>query len=139
VNPVQEATNNPTPTEVRASEGRSHSTAVVLTAAVLSALFGASAAIGATLMFDFKGPAGRPGPAGIQGPQGVPGPTGPRGLPGMPGLQGMPGPRGLPGPEAPSVFNRDKWPVECVNPDTVLLTIPSQFGSGGTTYSVVVC
>jgi len=133
VKPVQESTDNPAPTEVRASEGRRHSTALVLTAAVLSALIGASAATGATLMFGMKGPAGRPGPVGLQGPQGVPGPTGPR------GPEGLQGPEGPPGPQGPSTINNDKWPIGCSFPRTVFLTIPDATGTPAFGHEFVVC
>ena len=133
MDPVQESTDSPTPTEVQASEGRRHSTGLVITAAVLSGLLGASAATGATLMFRMKGPAGRPGPVGLQGPQGVPGPMGPQGLRGP---QGLSGPQGLPGP---SIINNDKWPLLCSFPRTERITVPDQFSSFGTSYTVVVC
>jgi hypothetical protein len=56
VKPAQESTDDPIPTVVQASEGRRHSTVLVLTAAALSAVIGATAATGATLMLGMKGP-----------------------------------------------------------------------------------
>jgi hypothetical protein len=119
---MQESTDSLTPTEVQANQGRRHSTAQVIAAAVLSGVIGASAATGATLMFGLKGPAGTPGQVGLQGPQGVPGP------------QGIPGTSAI-----------DLWPTGCKNsfglgrPSLERITVPDQFSPTGTTYDVVTC
>jgi Collagen triple helix repeat (20 copies) len=125
VKPMQESTDNPESSVARASEGHRQSTGLLLTAAVLSGLIGASAATGATLIFGMKGQAGRPGAVGLQGPQGLPGPQG------LLGDQGPPGDQGL----------ATMWPIGCsapTTPHTVLINIPEGL-SLGPSYNFVVC